>query len=246
MSSCTQAQYEAALHKWDTAGGTLPDARSVSRYRTVTGQRLRRALGLLDPPVSAPRLLDVGCSSGALLAVAVDMGFSVAGVEPAPKAARTARQAGFDVFPGLLHEAHYPDEAFHVITLFELVEHIGDPLVLLAECRRILKPGGVVVINTPNARSWTARFMKARWEGFSLTSMGGHISFFSPQSIRVLARASGFTVARIETRNVRFYEKGQCPPVKYRTAKIAAQFLALPARLAGQGHDLLVYFRRTA
>ena len=57
-------------------------------------------------------------------------------------------------------------------------------------------------------------------------------------------KRSGFSVARIETRNVRFYEKGQCGPVRYRAAKISAQALALPARWAGAGHDLLAYLIR--
>jgi len=47
----------------------------------------------------------------------------------------------------------------------------------------------------------------------------------------------------METRNVRFYEKGQCHPIIYRLAKIMQEFLALPARLAGRGHDLLIYLQ---
>lgn len=244
MSSCTKEQHEAALWKWDAAEGTKPNLRSAARYRQVNARRLRTALRILDSRAAHPRLLDVGCSSGALLAVASDLGFSVAGVEPASKAAVAAQLAGFEVFSGFLHEANYPDKSFDVITLFEIVEHVGDPLVLIAECRRILKPGGVLVINTPNADSWTAQFMKERWEGFSLIGLGGHVSFFTPSSIRFLARTINMDVARIETRNVRFYEKDQCHPFLFQMAKIAAQLLALPARLAGRGHDLLVYLKR--
>jgi 2-polyprenyl-3-methyl-5-hydroxy-6-metoxy-1,4-benzoquinol methylase len=243
LSSCTREQYELALNKWDTPCGTQPDSRSVSRFRHVARRRLGQALKLLGPRQSPPRLLDVGCSSGSLLAVAAELGFSVVGVEIASKAAQTAQEAGFEVFPGSLHEAHFPDKAFDVITLIELIEHVRDPLVLLSECHRILKQGGIIVINTPNADSWTARFMRERWEGFSLTAMGGHISFFSPSSIRVLARALGLVVAHMETRNVRFYEKGQCHPIIYRLAKIMQEFLALPARIAGRGHDLLIYLQ---
>jgi len=244
LSSCTYEQHQRALSMWDTPNGTQPIRRSVSRYRHVIERRLRHALKLLGPRSTPPRLLDVGCSSGSLLEVASNLGFSVAGVEKASKAAQTAQLAGFEVFAGLLNEACFPDMAFDVITLFEVVEHVSDPLDLLIECRRILKPAGTLVINTPNADSWTARFMGERWENFNLTIKGGHVSFFSPSSIRVLARASGLAVVRIETRNVCFYEKGQCHPVGYRIAKIAAELLALPTRLVGQGHDLLVFLRR--
>lgn len=243
LSSCTREQYELALNKWDTACGTQPESRSASRFRHVARRRLGHALRLLGPRQSPPRLLDVGCSSGSLLAVAADLGFSVVGVEIASNAAQTAQHKGFEVFPGSLHEAHFPDKSFDVITLIELIEHVRDPLVLLSECRRILKQDGIIVINTPNADSWTARFMREGWDGFSLTAMGGHISFFSPSSIRLLARASGFVVAHLETRNVRFYEKGQCHPIIYRLGKIMQEFLALPTRFAGRGHDLLVFLQ---
>jgi 2-polyprenyl-3-methyl-5-hydroxy-6-metoxy-1,4-benzoquinol methylase len=246
VSSCTGQAHEASLGQWDSPGGTKPHPRSVARYRQVTARRLRSALRLLRTGSDQPRLLDVGCSSGALLGIATDLGFKVAGVEPAASAAKAAQRAGFEVFDGFLHEAHYPDETFDVITLFEIIEHVANPVDLIVECRRILKRGGVLALNTPNAASWTAMFMAGRWDGFSLTGMGGHVSFFSPSSIRQLARRANLAVAGLETRNVRFYEKSQCHFLVYAIAKNAAQLAALPARIAGRGHDLLVYLVREA
>ena len=242
-SSCSIEAHAESLKKWDTREGTDPGAASAARYRTVVSRRLAGVLSLLKQ-TAAPKLLDVGCSSGALMAVARDLGFQVSGVEPAHDAAQTAQRAGFEVFHGLLHEAAYADASFDACVMFELLEHVGEPLALMRECARIVRPGGVLVVNTPNAASWTARAMQARWEGFSLTAMGGHVSFYNPESLKLLASRSGFTTARIETRNVRFYEKGQCGPVAYRAAKIGAQLLALPARWCGKGHDLLAYVMR--
>jgi 2-polyprenyl-3-methyl-5-hydroxy-6-metoxy-1,4-benzoquinol methylase len=243
-SSCSIEAHAASLKIWDTNAGTTPDARSVERYRTVVTRRLDGVLALLGERDSVPKLLDVGCSSGALLAVARDMGFAVRGVEPAPAAAQSAQRAGFEVFQGLLHEAAYADASFDACVMFEILEHVNEPLALMRECARVLRPGGVLVVNTPNAASWTARAMQARWEGFSLMAMGGHASFFNPASLTLLAERCGFGVARIETRNVRFYEKGQCGAFTYRAAKIAAQLLAMPARWASAGHDLLVYMTK--
>jgi 2-polyprenyl-3-methyl-5-hydroxy-6-metoxy-1,4-benzoquinol methylase len=189
-------------------------------------------------------LLDVGCSSGALLAVAAKVGFSPSGVEIASKAAETARRAGFDVFCGLLHEARFADAAFDVITAFELIEHLSDPLLLLNECHRILKPHGVLIINTPNAASWTASVMRERWDGFSLSSMGGHVSFFSPRSLTHLAGKCGFSVERLETRRVRFAESHQVPPIAYRVLKVLGEVLGIPASLLNKGHDMLAFLRR--
>ena len=87
LSSCTHEQHQVALSMWDTPSGTHPNRQSVSRYRHVIERRLRDAFKLLPPLGSPPRLLDVGCSSGPLLAVASNLGFSVAGVGKAIKAA---------------------------------------------------------------------------------------------------------------------------------------------------------------
>lgn len=244
LSSCTREQHENALLKWNVADGTNPNPRSVERYRKVSGRRLTTAIKLLNTESHPLQLLDVGCSSGALLAVAENMGMEVFGVEPASAAAATAQRAGFDVYAGYLHEACLPSEKFDIVTLFEIVEHLSDPIELIAECSRVLKPGGILAVNTPNAASWTAKFMSERWEGFCLIRLGGHASFFTPKSMNSLAQICGLQIARIETRNVRFYERGQCHAAILRLAKVAAQLLAFPARFFGRGHDLLVFIRK--
>lgn len=242
VSGCNTDQYHAALQMWNTAHGTSPQPRAVRRYREVVTRRLRKAEQLLGHRAGM-KLLDVGCSSGALLAIAKDMGFEVRGVEPAHEAAQTAIRAGFQVHEGYLSDARYSDDQFDIITLFEIVEHLRDPIELVAECARILKPGGILVVNTPNAHSWSAETLGGQWEGFSLFGLGGHISFFSPRSMGELARRSGLAVEWIETRNVRLTED-KSSPVKYRALKILGQLLAYPARIATKGHDLLVYFRK--
>ena len=244
VSNCSQDEYQNSLKKWDTEHGTMPKNHEAARFRKVSGRILGKALQLLNANGTTLKMLDIGCSSGARMAAAADLGFIVSGVEPAPEAAQTAKNAGYDVYQGYLNEANYPSETFDVITLFEIVEHIDTPIDMLNECHRILRPGGIIIINTPNSASWTARFMKAKWDGFSLTKMGGHISFFSPKSMSHLAHKTGFKVERFETRNVRFYEKDQCNPILYRAAKIIGELLAYPARLAMTGQNLLVYLRR--
>lgn len=244
LSSASEAQYLHSLGRFDTSTGTLPDARSQSRHDKNSARRLGKLLAVLGRPSSTVRLLDVGCSSGAFLQSALSLGFTAEGVEPSADAAQTARAAGLKVFTGYLEQAQFPDASFDAITLIEIVEHLRDAHSLLRECARILKPGGVLLVTTPNAHSWTARAMGARWAGFSLNDMGGHISFFNPQSIRLLATRCGLHTHHIETRNVRFFERGQCAPALHAVAKIAAELLNWPARLAGTGHDLHAYLQR--
>lgn len=244
LSSCSEPQYRDSLARFDTADGTSPDENSVRRHEAVSAARLRKLLALLDRRPEDVRLLDVGCSTGAFLITARNLGMATTGVEPSAQAAATARRARLNVFTGLLADAHFGEASFEALTLIEVIEHLRDPRPLLSECRRVLRPGGVLLVTTPNAASWTARAMGARWAGYSLTAMGGHISFFNPRSIRLIGARTGFTAVRIETRNVRFFELGQSPAPIYRAAKIAAQLLNAPARLLGMGHDLHAYLRR--
>jgi 2-polyprenyl-3-methyl-5-hydroxy-6-metoxy-1,4-benzoquinol methylase len=244
VSQCSEDAYRAALEKWDTAAGTLPDSRSTRRHASVSKRRLAKLMTMLGPRRSPARLLDVGCSSGALLGVAREMGFVPEGVEISPEASDAARRAGFRVHTGVLEEGGYADATFDAVTLVELLEHLRDPRSLLAECRRILRPGGVMMATTPNGASWTAAVMGARWDVFSLNGMGGHVSFFNPGSLHLLAERAGFEVSRLETRQVRLAEKGQVPGAVYRAAKILASALDMPSRLAGGGHNLTLYARR--
>ena len=245
ISQCTEAHYWQSMQEFDDAQGTLPKAGSERGRLRRSKKFLDRVASLLGQAPGDIRLLDVGCSSGAFLNSAVQLGFRAEGVEPAPKAAATAQAAGLKVRKGLLHEAGYPDEQFDAITLFEVIEHLQQPQELLRECRRILRPGGILLIGTGNAGSWSMSAMGARWEYLNIEKHGGHVSFFNPGSIASLAQHSGFSVVAIHTRGVRFCEKGDCPAPVYRIAKLAGELVNLPASLLNKGHDMAVYLKKS-
>jgi SAM-dependent methyltransferase len=244
VSQCTEERYRQSMVEFDDPRGTLPGPDSAARYAERMRKCLARIGSLLPRPPGEIRLLDVGCSTGAFLTVARGMGFITEGVEPAPQAAHAAQAAGLRVHQGLLEEIALPDRSFDVITLFEVIEHVGEILPIFRECHRILKPDGLLIISTGNADSWAASFMSSRWEYFQIGRHGGHVSFFNPFSVRLLAERSGFRIESIRTHGMRFYEKGEVHPVVYRLAKIAAELMNLPSQLFGKGHDMLVCMRR--
>jgi 2-polyprenyl-3-methyl-5-hydroxy-6-metoxy-1,4-benzoquinol methylase len=135
------------------------------------------------------------------------MGFFAEGVEPAPKAVRSAQDAGLRVYQGLLEEIAFPDQVFDAVTLFEVIEHVREAVPLIRECHCILRPGGVLVIGTGNVASWAVSVMRSRWEYFYIERHGGHVSFFNPRSIRLLAEQCGFRVDSVKARSMRFFEK---------------------------------------
>jgi 2-polyprenyl-3-methyl-5-hydroxy-6-metoxy-1,4-benzoquinol methylase len=137
------------------------------------------------------RLLELGCGSGAMLKSMKNLGWQVEGVDFDPVAVGQAREKGLTVHLGTLAEQKFPDEAFDAITACHFIEHLPDPLGVLQECRRLLKPGGVLVLLTPNARSWGHRIYKADWRGLEPPR---HLHIFTPSSLAQMCQQAGFNL----------------------------------------------------
>jgi 2-polyprenyl-3-methyl-5-hydroxy-6-metoxy-1,4-benzoquinol methylase len=245
VSQIRESAYLASMMEFDTTSGTLPTESTQRRH----DQRAAQVFGTLKTMLnvregSQLRLLDIGCSSGALLITARQHGFDAEGVEPAERAARAAQAAGFNVFPGTLTDAAYPSASFQAATLMEVIEHLSQPGDLLREVWRVLEPNGILVVGTGNAASWTAQFMRGGWGYFQICRNGGHISFFTPESLARLAARCGFRIDRLETRRVEFVESYQASPVFYRSLKILGEVLNPLARFLNRGHDMRAFLRK--
>ncbi len=131
-------------------GDTVDPARDARSNANVAEfeDGLRKLVALLP---ERGRLLDVGCGVGAFLSLARTHGWDVRGVDISSFASRYAReQVGVEVDEGTLEGAAYAEGSFDVVTLWDSIEHVADPPAVLREVRRILKPGGYVMLNTPN------------------------------------------------------------------------------------------------
>ncbi len=145
------------------------------------------------------RLLDIGCSTGLFLNRMKTHGsWELYGVEINRQAAETARQQyGLEVFVGTLEQAGYPDESFDAITLWDVFEHLHDPLRSLHEIHRILKPDGVLVLRVPNGASWDARLFGPHWAGLDAPR---HLYVFTPETLRRMLAEAGFAVDELSCR----------------------------------------------
>jgi len=244
VSQCSEQLYWNSMKEFDDPKGTLPTGKAAYRLTRHTKRILDEIELFSGKKKSGLHLLDVGCSSGPFIVAAKNFGVEAEGVEPSSGPAKTALQSGLKVYQGYLDDINLPEESFDVITLFEVLEHLKDPLSLFKECHRILCSDGLLVIRTGNTDSWTFQYMKDRWKYFSIREHGGHISFFNPVSIRKLAERSGFTLTYIKTHRVCFYERGDIPFIYYRLIKIVSDLLNAPAALCGKGHEMRVYLKK--
>lgn len=146
-------------------------------------------------------LLEIGCNAGATLDVARAMGWNVKGVELCASASTFARtELGLDVFTGTVEAAGFPDNHFDVVFTNAVLEHLRDPLSVLRECRRILRPGGVFYADTVNWDSYTRRLLGAHWKYLSPRS---HVHLFTPGNVVLLCKHAGLEHVRTWTSGVR-------------------------------------------
>jgi 2-polyprenyl-3-methyl-5-hydroxy-6-metoxy-1,4-benzoquinol methylase len=150
----------------------------------------------LPAPNSSARVLDIGCGSGVLLERMQSLGWEAEGVEIDTAAVETARARGARVRIGTLHTQQYPAGHFDAVHMSQVLEHVHDPLALLAECNRILKPGGKVVVTTPNVDSWGhARFCRA----WAYLDPPRHLCLFNRRTLSAAANLQNFRVQQICT-----------------------------------------------
>ena len=143
------------------------------------------------------RLLDVGAGAGLFLVNARAAGWQVEGVEIAEYGPVYARHHfGLDLVHGTIHDASFPNEHFDVVMLQDTIEHVTNPRELLQEANRMLRPGGAVILSTPNLDSLGRRLFGTAW---ALMNPLEHLHLFNRQAILRLFELTGFAPYRLET-----------------------------------------------
>ncbi len=139
-------------------------------------------------------VLEVGCGPGLMLAAFQRRGWRVMGIERNAAMAESARRNfGVDVTDAPI-EALPADARFDLIVLFQVLEHIGDPVPLLKQCAKLLAPGGRVVINVPNLASWQSHFAGAKWLHLDVPR---HLVHYTPETLSATLERSGLHLGAI-------------------------------------------------
>jgi SAM-dependent methyltransferase len=126
-------------------------------------------------------LIDVGAATGFFLKLAVDRGWTAIGIEPSAHASAAARHKGLDVRTGVFDSDSLRPGSADAITLWDVIEHVPDPVGLLRTVHSTLRPGGLVAINTPDSGSLLARALGSKWH---LVVPPEHLFLFNQASLR--------------------------------------------------------------
>ncbi|AEJ19190.1 class I SAM-dependent methyltransferase [Gracilinema caldarium] len=149
---------------------------------------------LLEQEGRHPKVLDVGCATGALLSWLRDRGWDSLGIElcrPAADYARNTRK--LSIISGTIESAGVPAASVNVVLASHVIEHVTNPKSFVTELYRSLKPGGYCFITTPSIDGIQARLFGSRWR----SAIFDHLYLFSKKTLRVLLEEAGFTVEKI-------------------------------------------------
>lgn len=270
--------YQQPLPDIDTIGSFYPSsygvhqapkhtgfsAREVLTLRTSLGYehlpapklKLKHRLRGGKPVTLVPRwrpggrVLDVGCGNGEYLLRLKSVGWECQGVELSPNAAEVGRSLGLDIYCGDLANAGFDDDAFDVVTAHHLIEHTADPQALLAQMARVTRPGGTVIVRTPDSASLGRRWLGVNWYA---NDVPRHLYLFSSDNLQKLAERCGLELEellrpvkpKLLLRSLALRRTGhsQIGGKGLKTAVLSGLYRAL-CRLTGRGDELFAVYRK--
>jgi len=151
-------------------------------------------LGL--PTSEGESLLDIGCGNGQFIARMRSFGWKVSGIDPDPVAASYGRSRGLNIETGTIRDLPGTD-CYDVITLSHVVEHVSDPVALLRECAKRLRPvTGRLIVATPNILSLGHWWFGKHWRGWEVPR---HFIVFSPRGLRTCVERAGLIPKSLTT-----------------------------------------------
>lgn len=160
----------------------------------ITRRRYRALLERFEPYRSSGRIFDMGCGPGYFLEEAALRGWSPFGSNVGERSLAICREKGLEVISAPVAPEAFPEGHFDVVTAFEVVEHLRDPMQEAQTLARLLRPGGLLFCTTPNFGSLSRRLLGAGWRVIDYPE---HLVYFTAVTLSGWLRRAGFR--RIET-----------------------------------------------
>lgn len=165
----------------------LPATAAASLERLVRSCETYRLTG---------RWLDIGYGEGGLLGIAEAQGWKCYGTELSPQALDFGRSRGWIVASDPEKDSRFEPGGFDIVTMIEFIEHALEPGDALAQAARLLRPGGLLYLTTPNAGSINRRLLGIDW---SVISPPEHATIWSAEGMKAALERVGLSVERVRT-----------------------------------------------
>ncbi len=165
----------------------------------LTIQRYHQLLDEFEPYRQSNRIIDVGCGNGHFLKTAGDRGWQVYGTEYTDDAIRECENKNIKMQKGPLEPSNYEPGLFDVVTSFEVIEHINNPIDEMKKFYRILRPKGLVYLTTPNFNSLSRYYLKDKW---TVIEYPEHLSYYTAQTLKRLFTKTGFKTKKVDATGI--------------------------------------------
>lgn len=180
----------------------ISDAK-YSRTREFPRTSKLFTLDMVSAALPGQNILDVGCGTGLNAEALKEKGYDVHGVDISPVAIDQFTERGFKGKAcNILEGLPYPDNTFDFVFSSEVIEHVDDTEKFLSEIFRVMKPGGKLVLSTPNSAFWIYRMLGTFGKTVTELQHPGHLRFFSPKSLHQFVKNSGFSEVKIAARHM--------------------------------------------
>ncbi|MDQ3048356.1 MAG: class I SAM-dependent methyltransferase [Bacteroidota bacterium] len=167
----------------------------------ITIKRYHELLDSFELYRTSGNLLDIGCGDAYFLEEAKKRNWNVYGTEFTDDAVKIGMKKGITIHKGVLNPADYGDTKFDVITSFEVIEHINNPIIELDNIISILNKKGIFYFTTPNFNSLSRFMLKDKW---NVIEYPEHLSYYTPQTIDTFFRGKGLKKIMLQTTGINF------------------------------------------
>jgi SAM-dependent methyltransferase len=186
VPACVESPAEHYRHYYEADIPASPDRRYEEWLAEAEGK------------VGRGRLLEVGAGSGAFSRAALRRSWAVDATEVSESGLRLLRETGATVHAGDLPALRLPAKAFDLVASLEVVEHLAEPGAHLEELGRLTRPGGLLLLTTPNFGGLSRRLLGARWRVIDPE----HLGYFTAATLRHALERAGFTRVSVRPRTL--------------------------------------------
>jgi 2-polyprenyl-3-methyl-5-hydroxy-6-metoxy-1,4-benzoquinol methylase len=183
----------AAFYRREYVAGVPADSPATphANHRPMKLATARLRLALIREFRDKTLLLDVGCGGGFFVQAATEAGWRAVGMDVSLQGHEPTRLV-------LAHaeEAPFRNGQFGVMTAYDVLEHVFCPRTFLTEAHRLLAPGGILLIETPNMAGWLPRLLGSK---HPFVRPPDHLTFFTASTLSALLEQTGFRVERLQT-----------------------------------------------